>query len=82
MRVLHDRILVEPTAEKTVKSGLILPESSKENNTGKVIIVGDKVKTIKVGNTVKFHQYTGIPLEYLGKKCLFMSEEQEIIAIL
>tara|TARA_B100000809_G_scaffold209592_1_gene212629 strand:- start:2790 stop:3038 length:249 start_codon:yes stop_codon:yes gene_type:complete len=82
MRILHDRILVEPTVKETVKSGLILPESSKDNNTGKVVLVGEKVKVIKVGDTVKFHQNAGIGISYHEKKCLFMSEEHEIIAVL
>jgi len=81
MRLLFDRVLVEPIVEHTSKSGLILPDSSKKKNTGKVVLIGEKVRTIAVGDVVKFHENEGISIEYHGKDCLIFSEENHIIAV-
>ena len=82
MRLLRDRILVEPIVEQQTKSGLILPDSASKRNLGKVIIIGDKVRSIKVGETVQYQENGTIELNYLGKDCLIMTEENHVIAVI
>jgi co-chaperonin GroES (HSP10) len=81
MRLLNKRVLLELIEEQPPKSGLILPNSEKKN-IGKVILTGEKVKAVSVGDTVKFYQYAGMEMIYQNKNCLLLSEEVEIIAIL
>lgn len=82
MKILHNRILVEPIKEEKTEGGLIIPTSEQNKNIGKVILVGEKTESAKVGDTVKYHANCGININYLGKDCLFLNEEHEVIAIL
>lgn len=82
MRLLNKRVLLELTEKETVKNGLILPNSEKKKNTGKVLLIGGKVKAVSIGDTVKFYELAGMEMIYQNKNCLLLSEEEEIIAIL
>ena len=82
MKILHNRVLVEIIKQETIKSGIILPASEQKKNIGKVILIGEKVQSVSVGDTVKYHANEGISFNYHGKDCLFQNEKHQIIAVL
>lgn len=83
MTPLGDRVLVSPIKEEEkTKAGIILPESQKMNNLGRVVIIGVKTKKIKVGDTVMYHDHVGVPHNYRGDDLLFLKEDSEIISII
>jgi len=82
MKLLNKRVLLELIEKETINNGIILPNSEKKKNTGKVLLIGEKVKAVSVGDTVKFHQNTGMKMTYQNKSCLLLAAEEEIIAIL
>jgi len=82
MRLIHDRILIKPIKNETTKGGIYLPGKMQKNNTGTVILIGDKVKNIKVGDTVMRYDHAGTIIEYKGEDHLLLSEGTDIISIL
>jgi len=81
MKLLSDRILVEPIEkeENKTESGIILGNKPKNKNDFKVLLVGPKVQHTKIGDTVRKMEYvSGIPIEYKGKMCLLLKEDSEI----
>lgn len=81
MKLLSDRLLVEPIAkeENVSESGIILGNKPKNANDFKVLLVGTKVEHAKIGDTVRKMQYvSGVPMEYNGKMCLLLREGSEI----
>jgi co-chaperonin GroES (HSP10) len=82
MITLGDRVLVEIIEAEDKKNGLIIINSAQKRETGKVLIIGVKTKTIQIGDTVQYYPQAGTPMMYQGKECLFLSEEHEVIAIL
>lgn len=82
MRPLGDRVLVNPSKAEEKKNGIILVDTQKKQDTGKVILIGVKSKTIKEGDMVQFYPNSGIKIHYNGMDCLLLSEAHEVIAIL
>jgi len=91
LRPLGDRVVIKPIArEETTRSGIVLPDTSKEKpQRGEVIAVGagrvtDDGKRIemevKVGDTVLFAKYSGSDIKIEGEDHLIMREE-DILAI-
>mgnify|MGYP001617428152 CR=1 FL=1 len=90
---LSNRVFIEPlTAEKTTKSGIVLPESSSGEKPmmGKIIATGPGKKNdkgevqpmnVKVGDSVLFKKYGPDEIEIEGKKYL-VGDEDDILAIL
>ena len=90
---LGSRVFIEPvSAEKTTKSGILLPESSggEKPMMGKIIAVGPGKKNekgelqpmnVKVGETILFKKYGPDEIEIDGKKYL-VGDEDDILAIL
>ena len=88
VKPLGNRILVERSAAKTTKGGILLPDSAQEKpRQGKVLAVGPgKVDEqgkihpmdVKVGDQVLFSSYSGT--EY-NEECMILSEE-DILAVL
>lgn len=89
---LSNRLFIEPlSAEKTTKSGIVLPETSSGEKPmmGKVIATGPgKVTdgklvamTVKVGDSVLFKKYGPDEIEIEGKKYL-VGDEDDVLAIL
>ena len=88
VKPLGNRILVERSAAKTTKGGILLPDSAQEKpRQGKVLAVGPgKVDEqgkihpmdVKVGDQVLFSSYSGT--EY-KEECMILSEE-DILAVL
>ena len=87
IKPLADRVLVEPLeAETKTASGIIIPDSAKENpQQGVVIAVGagkkDEPMTVKVGDKVLYGKYSGNEISVDGKKYLIM-HESDIFAII
>lgn len=81
MRILGNRLLAEKiTDNNKTASGIILPEQNKFE--AKVLIVGPKVKHIKVGDKIKYFQGVGAEMEYQEKDCIFLEEEFECEIVL
>lgn len=88
---VSDRVMVKrDTAESTTKSGLVIPENSKEKPTiGTVIAVGEGSVLgnntflpvgVDVGEVVMFGEYSGTEVEVLDEKFVIM-KESDIIGI-
>ena len=79
-KILAGKILIEPTAaEEKTASGIIIPETAKENpQQGTVIMVGDDKKDepmeVKVGQTVLYGKYGGQELTIDGEEYLLISQ--------
>ena len=63
IKAINDMIVVEEVVkeEETTEGGIIVPSTIKmePQKYGKVLSVGEKVKNIKVGNVIVFHQAGG-----------------------
>jgi chaperonin GroES len=87
IKLLADRVLVEPAAAETkTSSGIIIPDTAKEKpQKGNIVAVGPGTKenpvTLKVGNVVLYGKYSGTELNYEGKDYLIM-KENDILAII
>ena len=92
LRPMGDRVVVKPAArEETTKSGIVLPDTSKEKpQRGEVIAVGPGRVTddgkrvdmeLKVGDTVLFAKYAGTEFKMDDDELLILSEK-DILAIL
>ena len=63
-KAITDRIIIKlDTATENKADFYIRPES---NNCGVVISVGDKVREVKVGDKIIFHQFDELPLPEKG----------------
>lgn len=85
MKLLKDRILVKKLAKKENKteSGIFTGGKLKSDNDFEVLIIGNEVKNIKVGDTVRKFEYANpIEIEYEGKKCFILSESADIEFVL
>jgi co-chaperonin GroES (HSP10) len=81
MKILGNRLLAEKIIDdKKTAGGIIIPSQKKFH--AKVLIVGPKVKHVKVGNTIKYYQGAGNTMEYQGRDCLFLNEEFDCEAVL
>ena len=89
---LSNRLFIEAqSAEKTTKSGIVLPESNagEKPMMGKVIATGPGkivdgklvAMTVKVGDSVLFKKYGPDEIEIEGKKYL-VGDEDDVLAIL
>ncbi len=93
LKPLFDKLLIEPEeANKTTKSGLVLPDSSDKERPqmGTVVAVGSgrvnekgEVRSmfVKVGDKVLFKKYGPDEIELDQKKYL-IAEEADILGIL
>ena len=91
LRPMGDRVVIRPAArEETTRSGIVLPDTSKEKpQRGEIIAVGpgrvsDEGKKIpmevKVGDTVLFAKYAGTEFK-LEDDELLIFKESDILAI-
>lgn len=93
IKPLHDKIIVRrDEAESRTKSGIFLPETSKDRpKTGTIEAVGDgKLNTetgqrvpltVKAGDRVIFSSYSGTEVKLEGDELLIMSED-DILAVI
>ncbi len=92
LRPMGDRVVIRPAArEETTRSGIVLPDTSKEKpQRGEVIAVGNGRVTdegkrldmdVKVGDTVLFAKYAGTEFKHDDEELLILSEK-DILAII
>ena len=92
LQPMGDRVVIKPAArEETTRSGIVLPDTSKEKpQRGEVIAVGpgrtsDDGKRIamevKVGDAVLFAKYAGTEFKLEDDELLILSEK-DILAVL
>ena len=92
LRPMGDRVVIRPAArEETTRSGIVLPDTSKEKpQRGEVIAVGNGRVTdegkrlemdVKVGDTVLFAKYAGTEFKLEDEELLILSEK-DILATL
>ena len=93
IKPLEDRILVKTLeAEQTTASGLVIPDTAKEQpQEGEVIAVGpgrfnedgdERIPLdIKVGDKVIYSKYGGTEVKYNGEEYLILSS-RDVLAIL
>jgi chaperonin GroES len=85
IRPLGKNVLVKVAKEdtKTTKSGLVLPDTAKEDRPqeGKVIAVGSDEKiTVKKGQKVIFAKYSGTEVK-LDKEEFLIIKNEDILAV-
>lgn len=86
-RPVGDRIIVKPDAKKeTTKGGIFIAETAKEKVlTGTVVAIGNETKNtfeVKVGNRVRYGQYSGTEIQEDGEETLLLMREDEIFTII
>ena len=92
LRPMGDRVVVRPAVqEQTTRSGIVLPDTSKEKpQRGEVIAAGkgrlsddgDRIEMdVKVGDTVLFAKYAGTEFKHEDEDLLILSEK-DILAII
>ena len=87
LKPLADRVVVLPKQiEEKTASGLIIPDSSKENPLeGEVVAVGRGIDEndmeVSVGDKVLYGKYAGTEITYEGKQYLIM-RQSDVMAIL
>lgn len=91
LKPLKNRVIIEPiSAEKTTKSGIVLPETANGEKPmmGKVVATGPGKfddgtlvpMSVKQGDTVLYKKYGPDEVEIEGKKYL-VADEDDILAV-
>lgn len=93
IKPLYDRVIVEiARVEKQTASGIVLPDTAKEETPtmAKVIAVGEGrildngtrlPVEVKTGQTVVFTKYAGVEIEHEGVTYLVLNEK-DIVAVI
>ncbi len=92
LKPLHDRVIVKPLKENEMtKSGIILPDTSKEKpergevmaaGPGRLLDNGTRAEmSVKVGNKILFKKYSPDEVKIDGQEYLIL-DEREILAII
>jgi len=93
IKPLHDNVVLKPLdAEKTTKSGIVLPETADKEKPekGEVLAVGPGKRSengqilpmgVKAGDRVLFKKYSPDEIKIDGKEYLLISES-DILAVL
>ena len=92
LQPLGDRVVVRPAArEETTRSGIVLPDTSKEKPQRGEIVAAGKGRTndegkrvemdVKVGDIVLFAKYAGTEFKLEDEELLILSEK-DILAVL
>jgi len=89
LKPLDDRVVVEPLeAETTTAGGIVLPDTAKEKQRGKVRAIGPGrlldsgercTVSVSVGDEVLFSKYGGTDIEVEGKDVKIL-RESDILA--
>ena len=78
MKLLGDRVLLEPIEEKSGVIQLLKPLRS-DIKKGKVLSVGDSVDIVKPGDIVSYEGYGTSPITWEGKEAIIV-EDHYLIA--
>lgn len=80
MRLLSDRVLVRLVENKS-GNGLYL--GSMEEKRYEVVLVGDDVKHVSVGDIIRSYKFSsGVEIEYNGSVCTIFRESCDIDIII
>ncbi len=77
MKLTGDKVLVhvfEPA--ETTAAGLFIPLAKRVKNEGVVLLTGPRVKSVSIGNKIRFYKGFGTPYTHEGKKCLFLKNDE------
>jgi len=91
LQPLNDKVIIKPTdSESVTKSGLVLPQTSKEKpeqgevvamGPGKLLDNGQRASmTVKIGDKVMFKKYSPDEIK-VGQETYLIVSEDDIIAI-
>ena len=86
IKPLADRVLIQPVpAEEVTVSGIIIPDSAKENPLkGTILAVGpgtkDETMEVKEGDVVLYGKYAGTELEVDNETVIIM-RQSDILAV-
>lgn len=77
MQPVLSQVLLKPyPSDEISEGGILVPESARTvNNKMTVVAVGNKVKTIKKGETVYRVKDWGLEVEIAGEKHFIMNED-------
>ncbi len=80
IRAVTDRVFIRlPPETETTEGGIIVPhDGPNERIVGEVISVGDKVKSVKVGDKVLFHIFDDLPS---AEKDVVVVRENSILGV-
>ena len=92
LRPMGDRVVVRPAAqEQTTRSGIVLPDTSKEKpQRGEIVAAGkgrlnedgERVEMdVKVGDIVLFAKYAGTEFKHEDEDLLILSEKDSLAII-
>ncbi|HOR61163.1 MAG TPA: co-chaperone GroES family protein [Bacteroidales bacterium] len=81
MKLLQDYILITKEQDFATSSGLIIDENEVDLIQGRITLVGEDVKKLKVGDKVFFSRYAINELEATPEK-LYILKEDDVIGIL
>lgn len=93
LKPLGNRVIVQRSAAKTSKGGILLPDTAQEKpKEGKVVAVGPgkmaesgelEAMSVKVGDTVLFGSYAGTEVKDIGEEGQYLIiSEDEILGII
>lgn len=80
---LGERIVAKSIeAESKTASGLYLPDSAKEKSkVAEVLVIGDKVKSVKAGDKIIFKEYSSDEVKIDGTEYLIIKEEDVLATV-
>jgi co-chaperonin GroES (HSP10) len=79
MKLLNDRVLIQPNArQEQTAGGIFLSATAHRKTEGVVIATGPAVKALKVGDYVRLFDNVGIPVD----GCIVAKESTEVELIL
>jgi chaperonin GroES len=75
-RPLGERVLVKRKEEKATKTGILIPETTKEKPLeGTVVAVGEEVTNVNVGDSILFGKYSGSDIIVDGENYILLMIE-------
>ena len=84
IKPLKDRVVVKPKqAEEKTASGIVLPSSAnnEQPQQGEVVAVGEKQKSVKVGDNVLFKSYSPAKIKISNQE-IYILEGDDILAVI
>lgn len=82
LRATRDNIIIKPISTKVeTESGIIIAEQYEDKSySGEVILVGESVASVNIGDIVYFNRYSATTFPYRDKEYLVMKEE-DVLAV-
>lgn len=80
MKVLGDRVVVDPKPAEEMIGGIIIPSTAQDRNAeGTVKMVGPEVEGIEEGDQIIHSTYGGVELELDGETILVLRQSDVLI---